>query len=794
MRFLMLALALLLAGLDGSSASARAFTVDDLLGQEGLGQVVLDPTGLNVAVERRGPYAASARFDLGHHSPDAGTRLLLVSLETPVQARPLMPQSDGYGYLLGPWSPDGRRLAVYRLGVSRWELGVVDVPSGEVRWLDLTPASLPGRNLQWRSSDELIVLAAQDRPAELRRISQGAAQLPGRWAASAAGFGAHTVIGSGAWRHLSPRPKPAQVVLVDARSGGARVLAVGAFTEIKPASSGPLIALLERGEPLQPASARSPQGDWGVASEASRLALLDTRTGVLSYPCSGRDVLATLLSWAPTAERLLIFARPDGAPWTSGKFYVAGGGHGCQQLDGRGFTPLLHRRPEVVETAWLADQPIVRGQGPSRSNGRLDWWRLSQDAPVNLTGGLPQASSLLGAHGDGLVLLSGSRLWRLGAKGQAHRLKGRPVTSVAWRAADLSHASESIWAALLLRDAGGGLHTPERPIGFALAPGERVVSYSAAAQVLLVQHTNSHGVSILEARKEGCGASLVMRLNEAFADVDPLRVRPIKHPGPDGQQLTSWLYLPARGPIRPALIVRPYLGDDYATTPSPRAPVLGLAADVRVLVGEGYAVLTPSLPLSMDNRAPLHGLAKRVIDIVDAAARQAPGEFDPERLAIWGHSYGGYTTMGVIGQTDRFKAAISMNAPTDLIGIYGTFQPSWRISPEDGVWASWPSGWAEDSQGRMGAPPWRAAARYIENSPLFLAETIRTPVMLIHADQDPVPLTQAEEMFSALYRQNKDAVIVTYWGEGHIISSPANVRDLYRRSFEWLEHYLAPAS
>lgn len=794
MRFLMLALALLLAGLDGSSALARAFTVDDLLGQEALGQVVLDPTGLNVAVERRGPYAASARFDLGHHIPDAGTRLLLISLETPAQARPLMPQPNGYGYLLGPWSPDGRRLAVYRLGASRWELGVVDVPSGEVRWLDLTPASLPGRNLQWRSSDELIVLAAQDRPAELRRISLGAAQLPGRWAASAAGFDAHTVIGSGAWRHLSPKPKPAQVVLVDGRSGGVRVLAVGAFAEIKPASSGPLIALLERGEPLQPASARSPQGDWGVASEAGRLALLDTRTGVLSYPCSGRDVLATLLSWAPTAERLLIFARPDGAPWTSGKFYLADG-HSCQQLGGRGFTPLLHRRPEGVETAWLADQPIVRGQGPSRSNGRLDWWRLSQGAPVNLTGGLPEASSLLGAHGDGLVLLSGSRLWRLDAKGQAHRLNGRPVTSVAWRPADLSpHTSEPIWDALLLRDAGGRLHTPERPIGFALAPGERVASYSAAAQVLLVQRSNSRGVSILEARKEGCRPSLVMRLNEAFADVDPLRVLPIKHPGPDGQQLTSWLYLPTRGPIRPALIVRPYLGDDYAAAPSARAPVLGLAADVRVLVGEGYAVLTPSLPLSMGNRAPLHGLAKRVIDIVDAAARQAPGEFDPERLAIWGHSYGGYTTMGVIGQTDRFKAAISMNAPMDLISIYGTFQPSWRISPEDGVWASWPSGWAEDSQGRMGAPPWRAAARYVENSPLFLAEMIRTPVMLIHADQDPVPLTQAEEMFSALYRQNKDAVIVTYWGEGHIISSPANVRDLYRRSFEWLEHYLAPAS
>ena len=46
-------------------------------------------------------------------------------------------------------------------------------------------------------------------------------------------------------------------------------------------------------------------------------------------------------------------------------------------------------------------------------------------------------------------------------------------------------------------------------------------------------------------------------------------------------------------------------------------------------------------------------------------------------------------------------------------------------------------------------------------------------------------------MFSGLLRQNKDAELVIYWGEGHIIRSPGNLRDLYARGLAWLDAYLA---
>jgi dipeptidyl aminopeptidase/acylaminoacyl peptidase len=51
-------------------------------------------------------------------------------------------------------------------------------------------------------------------------------------------------------------------------------------------------------------------------------------------------------------------------------------------------------------------------------------------------------------------------------------------------------------------------------------------------------------------------------------------------------------------------------------------------------------------------------------------------------------------------------------------------------------------------------------------------------------------MEQAEQFFTALYRLGKQATFVRYWGEGHLISSPANVRDMWHRIFQWLDHHL----
>lgn len=105
-------------------------------------------------------------------------------------------------------------------------------------------------------------------------------------------------------------------------------------------------------------------------------------------------------------------------------------------------------------------------------------------------------------------------------------------------------------------------------------------------------------------------------------------------------------------------------------------------------------------------------------------------------------------------------------------------------------------GWLETGQGGIAGPPWVDTAGYLQNSPLLAADRITAPVMMITADRDFVPMSQAELMFSARYRLGGRARLVTYWGEDHSLWSPANIEDLYRQVFSWLDETLSevPAS
>ena len=89
---------------------------------------------------------------------------------------------------------------------------------------------------------------------------------------------------------------------------------------------------------------------------------------------------------------------------------------------------------------------------------------------------------------------------------------------------------------------------------------------------------------------------------------------------------------------------------------------------------------------------------------------------------------------------------------------------------------------------KLQAHPWEAPDRFVRNSPLFFVEHVTTPLLLIHGDLDTAAhVTQAEEMFSALYLEDKDVQFIRYFGEHHHIEQPQNQRDMWRRVFEFLE-------
>ena len=89
-----------------------------------------------------------------------------------------------------------------------------------------------------------------------------------------------------------------------------------------------------------------------------------------------------------------------------------------------------------------------------------------------------------------------------------------------------------------------------------------------------------------------------------------------------------------------------------------------------------------------------------------------------------------------------------------------------------------------------GVTPWSNPEAYIRNSPIALADRIRTPVLLINTDMDNFAVSQFEAMFAALYRLKKVARFLTYWGEGHTLVSPANLRHEWESVIDWYDQHL----
>jgi dipeptidyl aminopeptidase/acylaminoacyl peptidase len=277
------------------------------------------------------------------------------------------------------------------------------------------------------------------------------------------------------------------------------------------------------------------------------------------------------------------------------------------------------------------------------------------------------------------------------------------------------------------------------------------------------------------------------RLTDLHSTVTRMRVgrtRLVRWTGPTGEPLSGALLLPAdfEPSKRYPMIVKVYGGSRL----SGRLNRFGLEAGVdnlQLLSTRGYAVLLPDAPLRVGS--PLADLAATVMPGVDSVI--AMGIADPERLGLLGHSYGGYSTLAILVQTTRFKAAVSSAGFSNLLTQYGEMRADGSAI---GI------SWSERGQGRMGGSPWEFRARYLENSPFFFLDRVTTPVLLLHGGADRTVLpTRAEETFVALRRLGKEVTLVRYEGEEHHPGewSIANATDYWDRIFEWFGRHLRPA-
>jgi len=160
----------------------------------------------------------------------------------------------------------------------------------------------------------------------------------------------------------------------------------------------------------------------------------------------------------------------------------------------------------------------------------------------------------------------------------------------------------------------------------------------------------------------------------------------------------------------------------------------------------------------------------------------ATGIVDKDRIGLHGHSMGGWETAFLITQTDIFKAAVAGAALTDLISMYGSIY---------GGTGSCNYILFESSQGRIDDPYWEDLDTFVRNSPVFHAHKVKTPLMIMHNDEDgAVDWNQGVEYFNVLRRLRKPVIMLQYKGEGHSLRKDSNRMDYFLRMYEFFEHYL----
>jgi dipeptidyl aminopeptidase/acylaminoacyl peptidase len=271
--------------------------------------------------------------------------------------------------------------------------------------------------------------------------------------------------------------------------------------------------------------------------------------------------------------------------------------------------------------------------------------------------------------------------------------------------------------------------------------------------------------------------SAVRRLttaNPSVANGSRSKTELISYLDSDGKKLYGVLYYPVdyqAGKRYPTLfsIYEDFFDDTFNGT-------------INVLTANGYAVMQPSVNLEIGHPGEswVKGVTAAANKLIDM------GIADGDNLGVYGTSYGGYATALLITQTTRFKAAIDISGKVDMISFY-------TDSPRLGVRNIHAP---EKSQDRIGATLWEQPQKYIQHSAIFAADRIKTPLLLMHGEQDHnVPYRQSMEMYYALRRLGKDVRWVTYTRGGHGMptSTVEEVYDYHRQIVSWWDEHLKPA-
>ncbi|KZN29426.1 hypothetical protein N480_06805 [Pseudoalteromonas luteoviolacea S2607] len=197
-----------------------------------------------------------------------------------------------------------------------------------------------------------------------------------------------------------------------------------------------------------------------------------------------------------------------------------------------------------------------------------------------------------------------------------------------------------------------------------------------------------------------------------------------------------------------------------------------------MFTSNGYAIFLPDIRFEIGKPGPsstqtLINAAQKLIDL---------GIADKDKIGLQGHSWAGYQSAFAVTQTDMFKAVVSGAPVSNMTSAYSGIRLKTGLARQFQY---------ESGQSRIGQPLTAAPELYIENSPVFFADKVNTPILLMFGDKDgAVPWQEGIQYYLALRRHDKDAIFLQYEGEPHHLKKFPNQVDFSVRMMEYFDHYL----
>jgi dipeptidyl aminopeptidase/acylaminoacyl peptidase len=251
---------------------------------------------------------------------------------------------------------------------------------------------------------------------------------------------------------------------------------------------------------------------------------------------------------------------------------------------------------------------------------------------------------------------------------------------------------------------------------------------------------------------------------------------------PQGKRMEGLLYKPENFDPNKKYPVLVYFYERTTQTlfqymsPSPSRSVI----NIPYFISNGYIVFVPDIAYQVGypGQSAFDDIVSGVLALTEKPY------INKDKIGIQGQSWGGYQVVYLITRTNMFAAAGAGAPVSNMISAYGGIR--------------WESGMSrmfqyEKSQSRIGATLWEKPLRFIENSPIFFADKVTTPLFMTHNDNDgAVPWYQGIEYFTALRRLRKPVWMVNYNNDSHNLRAESwgNRMDLSIRLAQFFNHYL----